>query len=79
MLLVHPLIDKEVKDCHSFDEEPQLVDVVDYLGDGVHVLRGKVSTDKPLIARLFFPPSKFPPPTIVLGKGVFLTLHPLLL
>ena len=71
MLLIHPLTQQQVTDCHSFDEEPQLFDVVDYLGGGGRVLRDEMSTVKPLIARLYFPPFEVSPPKIDLGKGAF--------
>ena len=74
MLLVHPLTQQQVTYSHSFDEEPQLVDVVDYLGGDGRVLRDEMSKVKPLIARLYFPPSEFPPPKIDVGKWVFLKL-----
>ena len=67
--------DEEAKLGSLFDGEPLLVDVGDYLGGDVRVLRVKSSTGKKdVISRLYFPPSEFPPPEIDLStKDIFET------
>ena len=69
------MTDEEAKLGPLFDRQPLLVDLFDYLGGDMRVLRVKRSTGKKdVISRLDFPPSEFPPPEIDLGtKDVFET------
>ena len=69
------MTDEEAKLGPLFDGEPLLVDLGDYLGGDVRVLRVKGTTEKKhVISRLYLHPSEFPPPEIDLGtKDVFET------
>ena len=59
-LRVYPMIEVDANACQSLDGEPELVDICDYVGGCIKVLR--VNASEKTISRLYFPPSESPPP-----------------